>query len=557
MVFLIGARLFSSTQISLVYGVRYTGLTLETPSPQSELPAIARAASVIALGNVASRVLGLAREIVKAHLFGASGNVDALSVALLLPNQIYDLVTGGIVNSALVPVFSDYTAEDRRAELWKLASVLLTIATIALSLLIGVLTLFTPAVTFVVSGGFDPEILALTASLLRITLPGVVFLSLSGIVSGLLYSLKRFTLPAFTAAVFNAAIVVCALLLAERMGVQAMALGLLVGAMLQLAIQFPALRDALSQLRPSFQLDHPGLRRIVKLYVPIILGLIITQASIYIGLNLASRTGEGGIAWMGYATYIYQFPAGLVATALSFAILPTLSRQNDLPEFKATLVQGLNLVLALIVPATVGLFVLARPVVALLYERGEFTAFDTAQTALVLQMFLCGLIFAAVDQMLIFAFYARKDTLTPSVVGVMSVAVYVGSALALIQPLGLFSLMVADALKQMTHALITGWLLSRRVGGFWRTSLLSTLVKILAATTLTGLAAWLTLGGIGRLALPPGLAGRVATVVMPTAAAVVVYVFVLGRLRVSEIDLLLKSLSARLARAGHRAPPAP
>ena len=518
----------------------------------SELPSIARSASIIALGNIASRVLGLARETVKAHLFGASGQVDALNVALILPIQIYELVTGGIINSALVPVFSDYTAPERRAELWRLASTLLTLLALTLAILLGGLEFFTPLAARVVGGGLDAPTLELTAALLRITLPAVLFLSLSGIVSGLLYSLKRFAIPAFTAAVFNAAMVVCALALASRWGVRGMAVGLFAGAVAQLAVQFPALRDA--RFRIAFNLNHPGLRRIFRLYLPIIFGLLITQASIYIGLNLASRTGEGGIAWMGYATYIYQFPLGLVATAVSFAILPTLSRQagSENGDFKNTLVQGLNLVIILIVPAAVGLFALARPIVAVLYQRGQFTAADTAQTALVLQLFLLGLSFAAVDQMLIFAFYARKDTLTPSIVGVVSVAVYLITALALIKPFGLFSLMIADSLKQMAHALVTGYLLSRRIGGFWRTPLVPTVFKTLAASALTGLIAALALILINRLALPTNFFTRALAVFIPTALALAVYALTLSRLRVPEFQLLLSSIANRLSRIADR-----
>jgi len=519
-----------------------------TTSPASNLPAIARAASIIAIGNIASRALGLVREIVKARLFGASGQVDALNIALIVPIQIYELVTGGIVNSALVPVFGEYTAPERRGELWKLASTLLTLATVALSLLMIAVTLVAPLIARIISGAPDTASLRLETSLLRITLPAVVFLSLSGIVSGLLYSLKRFTLPAFTATVFNASMVLFALTFAAQWGVQAMAAGLFFGAAFQLAVQLPALRDAITHLRPAFHLNHPGLRKIFRLYVPIIVGLIITQTSIYVGLGLAYRTGEGGVSWMNYATYIYQFPIGLVATALSFAILPTLSGQTADADFKATLVQGLNLVLILILPATVGLFVLARPIVALLYERGKFTPEDTIQTARVLQLFLLGLSFAAVDQMLIFAFYARKDTFTPSTVGVISVVVYLLAAIALRQPLGLFSLMIADSLKQMTHALITGVLLSRRLGGFGRTTLSPTLIKCAAASALLGLIAAASLFVFDQLSLPLNLVTRVAAVALPVGAASVVYSLLLSRLNIPEFQLLLTSITKRLSR---------
>jgi putative peptidoglycan lipid II flippase len=526
-------------------------LTQSASTTASDLPAIARAASVIALGNVASRVLGLAREVVKARLFGATGQVDALNIALIVPIQIYELVTGGVVNSALVPVFSEYASQERRGELWKLASTLLTLAAATLSMLMIAVTFFAPVIARLISGAPDSSSLTLETSLLRITLPAVVFLSLSGIVSGLLYSLKRFTIPAFTAAVFNTSMVIFALVFAKGWGVQAMAAGLFFGAILQLLVQLPALRDAFAHLRPMLHIRHPGLRRIVELYVPIIVGLVITQTSIYIGLGLAYRAGEGGVSWMNYATYIYQFPLGLVATALSFAILPTLSRQTANGEFKTTLVQGLNLVIILIIPATVGLLVLARPVVALLYERGKFTPDDTLQTALVLQLFLLGLSFAAIDQMLIFAFYARKDTFTPSMVGVISVVVYLVAAILLRGPLGLFSLMIADSLKQMTHALVTGFLLSRRLGGFERTSLTPTLIKCLAASALTGGIAALALSLLSRFPLPPGLLARAAEVAFPSTLAFIVYVFLLSRLRVPEFQLLLTSVTNRLSRLTH------
>jgi putative peptidoglycan lipid II flippase len=521
-------------------------LLAETPLTD-ETRGLARNASIIALGNVTSRVLGFMRDTVMAGLFGSGPHADALTLALTLPVQIYELVTGGLVNSALVPVLSQYTAESRRAELWRLASSLLSLAAAGVSLFILALALFTPQVVAVFAALGQGKNLAaqpLAAQLLRITLPAVIFLSLSGILSGLLYALKRFTLPAFTAAVFNASMVVVSLLLAQRLGVAAMALGLLVGAVLQVLLQLPALRDGLPELRFLFALHHPGLRQIFKLYLPLIAGLIITQISIYIGLGLAWQF-TGGLSWMRYATTLYQFPLGLVATAVSLAILPTLSQQAG-QNFKVTLVQGINLVALLIIPATVGLFVLAQPIVALAFERGEFTAQDTLMTAAVLRVLLWGLSFAAVDQILIFAFYARQDTLTPAVVGVLSVIVYVIVALALLRPLGLFSLMAADSIKQITHALVTGALLSRRLNGFRHTGLWTTLGKIVVASGVVGALATGTFLGVQRLGLPAGLGGRLLTVALPGAVGVGAYFGLASLLNIGEVRLAVSLLRRRL-----------
>jgi len=521
-----------------------------TENPALELGGIARAASVIAAGNVTSRALGLVRETVKAHLFGAGAQVDALNIAIIVPLQLYELVTGGLVNSALVPVFSDYAERDRK-ELWRLASTLLTLAAAGLSGLLVVFELAAPWLARILNGGGDPAALALTARLLRLTLPGVVFLSLGGILTGLSYSLKRFSVPAFMAAAFNATIVALSLLLARWLDVRAMALGLLVGALMQVIFQLPALRDA--RLRPLLSLRHPALGRIVKLYIPILLGLLVTQVQIFVGLRLASQTGAGGVSWMGYATTLMQFPLGLVAYAVSLAILPTLSRHagvsgNQNPvEFRATLAQGLNLVVIMIIPATVGLFVLARPIAGLLFERGEFTAFDTERTALVLRFFLSGLSFAAVDTLLIFAFYARKDTLTPALIGVASVAVYLVTALALVRPLGLFSLMVADSVKQIVHAVASGALLARRLGGFRGAGFWPAAGKATLAASLLGLTAWASLKWVQSWAPQGGLGGYGLAVGLPGLLGGAAFFGALYLLRVQEFHWMVDSLRSRFS----------
>jgi putative peptidoglycan lipid II flippase len=535
------------------YNPGVASLTTEPP-PATEAHGLARSASIIALGNVASRGLGFAREFVKAWLFGAGPQVDALNLALTIPVQIYDLVTGGLVNSALVPAFSDYTAEERRAELWRLASLLLSLAAVLIAALVAVLVFFAPQVIgvfafigSVVGEQTSPEAVATATSLVRVTLPAVIFLSLSGILTGLLYALKRFTLPALTSAVFNLSMVVVSLLLAAEWGEAAMALGLLVGAALQVLLQLPGLREGLRFLRPAFNLRHPGLRRILRAYVPILVSLVVTQISVYFGLSVAFGF-VNGLSWMNYATNLYQFPLGLVGVAISSAILPTLARQAPATtgEYKATLVQGLNLVLVLIIPAAVGMFLLAEPIVALAFERGRFTAVDTASTALVLRWFLLGLSFAAVDLLLIAAFYARRDTLTPSSVGVLSVVVYVVVVIVTQPWLGLLSLMLADSLKQLTHALTTGALLSRRIGGFGGTGLWPTLGRIALAVAVMAAGVAATLALTDAIPFPARWIESLARVLLPGAVGALLYFFVASRLNLAEARTVLDLLQRRL-----------
>jgi len=511
-----------------------------------EAAGMARAASLIALGNVASRLLGLVRETVIASLFGATGLVSAFRVAQIIPTMLYDLLVGGMVSSALVPVFSEQAEKDR-AELWRTASLLLSLATVMLAVVVVLIELAAPQVAYLMASGFNADLLAATARLIRITTPAVFFLSLSGIITGLLYALKRFTLPAFTASIFNASIVAVALAgaLLFKWGIEALAYGLLLGAFLQVLLQLPGLGDA--RLRPVLNFRHPALAHILKLGLPIVLGLVISQVAIALDRNLASRTGEQSIAWMQYATTIIQFPLGLISAAISLAILPTLSRQAALARasggnpaaFIETLAAGLRMVLVLIIPATVALFVLAQPVVTLLFQRGAFTTVDAGQTALALRLYLLGLTFAAIDQPLVFAYYARQDTLTPALVGLLSVGFYLVAALlpTLLYPLHMTNLVLANSAQLTGHALVMLWLVNR-ITSLRGHKLAATALKSLAGAGVMGLALWPSLLALQAVFPADRLLPRALSLGMLIVVGGAVYLGAAILLKIDELALI-------------------
>jgi putative peptidoglycan lipid II flippase len=483
---------------------------------------VARATGVLALGNIASRVLGLMREIVITHLFGATEAAAALRVAVAIPIIFYDLLIGGHVNGAVIPVLSGIAAREGETALWRLVSVLFSLVTVALSLLVLVIELIAPQVIQVAGGaGFDDSTAALAAALLRLTAPALIFMSLFAVLSGTLYALRRFTLPAFAGVVFNGSIVLVTLLFVPppvittsfqnglihwtaarpENAITAAAFGWLVGALAQVLLQLPGLQGA--KLRFTVRWNHPALRQMAWLYAPVMFSLVMDTLVIRpFSYNLATQTGDSNLNYMALATTLIQFPQGLVAVATSIAILPTLSRQAALIEqnednsraFKDTLGLGLRLTITLIVPAAVGLFVLATPIIALLFQHGVFTAGDTAITVIALRLYLIGLPFAALDLLLVYAFYARQDTLTPAVIGLISLVIYMGVAIVLIAPMGLFSLMIADSVKHIVHAVLSAALLWRRMRGLGDQRLMLTLGK-------TGLAA-LAMGAVALLVTP-------------------------------------------------------
>ncbi len=514
------------------------------PETQPDNSGVVRAAAILAMGNVVSRLLGLVRETVKANLFGASGLLSAFEVAALVPTSLFDLIIGGMVNSALVPVFSEY-AEKRKEELWGLLSTVLSVATAILVAVVILVELFAPQVAWIVGADEfdDPALTAVTIHLLRMATPAVLFLSLASILTGALYALKRFTYPAFIGATFNGAIVIIALLRPDH--IDSLVWGILIGSVLQIVLQLPALRDA--HLRWQFDWKHPAIRRILLLYAPIVAGLVVNQLAIAFSFNLATRIGDQSVSYMKFATTLTQFPLGLVVTAISIATLPTLSQLaiEHLGEFKKTLAEGIRLTITLILPATIGLFALAVPIVSLLFESGEFTSENTMITAQVLQVYLIGLPFAAIDQMLVFASYARKDTWRPALVGVISIVVYTITAVILAPIIELYSLMVADAVKHIVHTIIMLWLLHRHLGGLAGHGVMKTLMKALVATAVTGTTAYLiaqqlistfTLNGTGNkliIVLGSGLAG---------VAVYLLFVFILD---ISEIKSLRQLLSRK------------
>lgn len=492
-------------------------------------------------------MLGLVREMVIAYLFGATGYVSIFRVAATIIQTLYDFLVGGMVSAALVPVFSDFSAPDRRAELWRVASVVVNLLAILLALAVLVLEIFAPQLVWLLGGGYDAELQAAAVEMIRLILPALFFLGMSGVITGLLYSLKRFTFPAFTTAAYNAGIVAIALALTPLLGIRSLIVGIIVGAALQVALQLPGLRDM--RYRVALDFTHPALKKILGLYAPVVVGLVVSVIGVTIDRNLASRTGDQSLAWMQNATVLVQFPLGLVATAISFAILPVLSQQSAVSselritnfEFRSTLAFGIKLVLLLILPATVGLFVLAHPIVALVFERGAFTANDTNWTARALQFYLFGLSFAAIDQPLVFAFYARKNTLLPNLVAIAGVAIYLVVALALMQTWGFIALVIANSAMLTGHALLMLWFTRTRLGGLGGQGVVALTIKVMLASGVMGAVALAMFNALVNVAI-------VWQVIVPTIAAGAVYVALLRVLRVREAEHVWTMVWSRLKR---------
>ncbi len=507
---------------------------------------LARSAGILGLGNIASRVIGLAREAVISGFFGASGHLDAFRLAARVPTMVYDLLVGGMLSAALVPVFSEYSRPDRRDELARVASAVFSLIALAMGVTVLLIEAFAGPLAGLLGDFDNPELQKVLEKCLRLIAPAVLLFGLTGGVTGLLYALRRFSYTAISGAVFNLGIVILTPLLARSIGIYVLPLGIVAGSLMQLAVTAPGLSDLRIRLGKTW--GHPAVRRIGRLYIPIALGLIVTQFQIIVDGRWASAAGEQSVSWMGFATTLIQLPLGLVPVAVSLAALPSLSRfavEQDWDGFREIFGRGLRLVLVLLVPATVGLWVLAEPVIRLLFQHGDFSLADTMMTSRALRYYLIGLPFAGVDFLLNYTFYARQNTRTPATVGVVSVGFYFVTAFLLKGPLGFLGLVLADSAKQAGHAIIMSILLLRSVGRLHRQNVLRTTCAAAGVALLMGAVVSLLVHVVGPV-IPQGKVGALITVILGGGLGGAFYLGALRLLGIREVTRLVDAILGKV-----------
>jgi putative peptidoglycan lipid II flippase len=513
---------------------------IERPRPSDGVQqGILRAATIILLGNILSRLVGFARDILITAIYGTGADVSAYLTALKLQTSVYDLLVSGVISAAFIPVFSEL--RDRREELGRVASSVLTAATIIMIIAALLAEVFAVPLIALLSAGQTAVDQTAVASF-RLMAPAIIFLGISGVLTALLYAKQRFIYPAFSPVIFNAMIVVCALTLHAPLAIKALVVGVLLGAFGQVILQANGLRGI--RLRPHFDRRDPQVRKIGRLYLPVALGLIVTQAQVFLDLALQNSTGTHSVSWLNLATRVYQLPLGFVATAMSLASLPTLSVLTG-RAYRETLIRGLKVVILLIVPAIVLLATLGTPIMTLAFQHGQTHASDISHVVQGLDYYLPGLGFAAADQLLIFAFYARNDTVTPVLVGLLAIASY---GLAALVSLGLFhlgyrGLALADSVKQVTHAVTCFILLWRVQGSMAGFGVTKTALKIAVAAVGSAL-----LCVIALHLEPSGSHGirLLLFVLISCGGGLASYFGVLAVLRTEELVVIERRLLARL-----------
>ncbi|HKF35544.1 MAG TPA: lipid II flippase MurJ [Ktedonobacteraceae bacterium] len=520
---------------------------------------IAKSATLVMLGNLGSSIIGMVRQIVVVAL-GAS--IAGPFNSALLPAQTFnDFLVNGSVPGALIPTFNDYAAPEKRDELRRLVFTLVNLVILIVFIVAIIFLFISPWFVkgFLVTG-YTADQKQLTLQFSQIIFFSLLALAPFAVLLAALYARKEFGWPAFATVSYHLGIILGALVSglvgAHYLGYLGLAFGVLLGAAGEIALLIPGMHH--QQLRYLLVLDlkHPALWRIVKLYIPVALSFLISMGLIFLDQHLASQTPGDPVAnytAMRAATTLIQFPIGLVAAALSFAVLPTLSehvRAGDTERFKQTLLLGFRIGLLLMIPAAAGLIVLRGPIVELIFQHHAYTADNAALTALALQNYAYQLPFVALDQLLIAAFYARKNTIIPVAVGMVSILGYLAVALPFWSTIGMPALAFANAVQNSLHAIILLVILRIAIGHIRIREMVPTVLKILVATALMVAVAWgmLVLLGHFRLFSQQYLLGQLLTVVVAGGLAALVYVGVVLLLRVEEVAMVKGAVMAKLRR---------
>jgi len=395
-----------------------------------------KAAGIIGLAVMCSRVLGLAREQIFAALFGGGAAMDAFTAAFRIPNLLRDLFAEGALSTAFVTVFSKTIARDGEQAAWRLANKVATLTILALSgiCLLGIV--FAPQLVALLAPGFDPEKAALTTTLTRIMFPFILLVSLAALVMGMLNAKNVFGIPAMASSFFNAGSIVAGVSLGYWMdphfGPKALiglSVGTLIGGALQLLVQLPSLRSLGGRFRPDTGWRDAGVSAIFRLMGPSVIAASTTQVNVLVNSMFASTLGNGAIFWLQIAFRLMQLPLGLFGVALGTVTLPMLSRlavAGHMDALRGELARAIRLAFLLTVPATAGLMILADPIISVLYQHGRFTAYEATQAAAALRFYAVGLAGYAALKVLVNAFYALDQRKTPMYVSFLAVALNLG-----------------------------------------------------------------------------------------------------------------------------------
>ena len=554
---------------------------------------VARSAGIVSVAVMFSRVLGLIRETIFAKYFGAGFLYDAFLVGFRVPNLLRDLFAEGALSAAFVKVFTDYQLKKNEAEAWRLASMVFNGLAVVLSVITiaGIILspLIVSAITYNYLGDpnhyYPPEKAALATTLMQIMFPFILLVALAALAMGVLNTKGRFGIPASASTAFNIVSIIFGLGFAfwlsgggweysndknlipgesAQWAIIGMSIGVLIGGAAQLLIQIPSLLKVGFRFSLSLNFADEGVRRIMRLMGPAIIGTSAIQVKVLVDTVVASGI-EGGASWLSYAFRLMQFPIGVFGVAIGTAAIPALSRlasENNFDKFRSTLSGAIKLVFLLAVPSACGLIVLGEPIISLIYERGEFDRFDTNMTAWALTAYAVGLAGYAAIKVLSPSFYALDDAKTPMYVSLASIIVHVALSFGLMKFLstvgvsperpngfGHVGVALATSIVAIANFIALAVLMRKRINGLNGREILIALIKIAIASAALSAVCYLSYRFLSAYFPQKDFVIRLIEAFIPIGLGGITFIIAAKFLRIEELEKVYKAVSSKLGRA--------
>lgn len=512
---------------------------------------IAKAAGTVMFAYILSSIINLARGIVILRAFGTGMENEAFWAANRVAETLFSLVAGGALASAFVPTFTAFLAKKQPDKAWKLASSIINLALVIISVLAILAAIFAPLIVrYLLAPGFvdDPEKFDLTVRLLRIILPSTVIFSVSGLVMGILNGHQSFLFPALAPSMYSLGMIFGVLVLSPQMGIFGLAWGVVLGALLHLIIQLPKLFKLGGTYSAIFGLENPAVRQVGILMLPRLAGVAVVQINFWVNTNLASRYAEGSVTGLTYGFTLMLMPLMLIAQAIATASLPTFSAQaalGKLDEMRNSLSAAIRTVFLLSLPAAVGMILLRFPLIRLLYENGTtFTTQSTELVAWALLWYTVGLVGHSLVEIISRAFYAMQDTKTPVIVGVIVMSLNIILSLVLgplflrIGWLAIGGLALANSIATGLEAIVLLIIMRKRLKGLEGNKIFLLTWKVILAVFVMGLAIWYLTNNLNL--------SNVFILLIGVAGGVVLYAIGLLILRVDEFHSLIQLLLGKI-----------
>lgn len=503
---------------------------------------LAGAALVVVSATALSRVFGYVREIVAAAYFGAGAEKSAFEVAFLVPSTVQVLVAQAALSAALIPVFAGLLEKGKREEAWMVARTIFTLVALVLGALVVACIVFAPQIMPLFAPGYrhDAAMMADIVRMTRLLFPTVVLLAITGVVISILNSYEHFTLPAVAPIFWNLVILLAMVFGSDRLGIDALAWGVLLGTIVQLVMQLPWLMGRGGRLGFSLALKNPHVRHVGALMLPVSISLGLINLNGVVDVQFASFLGEGGVAAMSYAFRIYQLPEGLFAIAVGTVLFPTLSRlaaREDRDTFRSTVTLGLRIIFFLLVPISVFLLVLAEPIVRLAYEHGRFVVSDTELVSSVLFFFAFGSAFSGGSALLTRCFFSLSRPWIPTTLALVNLGVNALLNWLFIKLLGLGGISLSTSVVSAATFFALLMLMRRELGRVDGWAILRSGIMVGLASVVSAGAAyfsWLFLDAwLGR-----SLGAQVVSLGWALAEATAVFAFIAWVTRMPELGFL-------------------